>query len=89
MRSAIGTSLAIITTTSILGVLVHLGAGRSLDADLTLVLGAACAAGALAGARLSRRVPQQTLGRAFAGLVVAVATYLLMSAAFLGGPPTS
>ena len=89
MRSAIGTSLAIITTTSILGLLVHLAAGRSLDADLTLVLGAACVAGALAGARLSRRVAQQTLGRAFAGLVVAVAAYLLISAAFLGGPPTT
>ena len=89
MRSAIGTSLAIITTTSILGVIVHLGAGRSLDAELTLVLGAACVAGALGGAHLSRLVPQQTLGRAFSGLVVAVAGYLLISAAFLGGPATS
>ena len=89
MRSAIGTSLAIITTTSILGVVVHLGAGRSLDADLTIVMALGCIAGALAGARFSRHVPQQTLGRAFAGLVVAVAAYLLISAAFLGGPPTS
>lgn len=89
MRSAIGTSLAIITTTSILGVIVHLGAGRSIDPELTLVLGAACVAGALGGARLSRRVPQQTLGRAFSALVVTVAGYLLISAAFLGGPPTS
>lgn len=89
MRSAIGTSLAIITTTSILGVFVHLGAGRTLDADLTIVMALACVAGALGGARLSREVPQRTLGRAFAGLVVAVAGYLLISAAFLGGPPTS
>lgn len=87
MRSAIGTSLAIITTTSVLGVIVHLSAGRSLDDDLTLVMAAACVAGALAGARLSGRVPQRTLGRAFAGLVVAVAGYLLISAAVLGGPP--
>ncbi len=87
MRSAIGTSLAIITTTSILGVVVHLAAGRSLELDLTLVMAAACVAGALAGARLSARVPQRTLGRAFAGLVVAVAAYLLVSAALLGGPP--
>ena len=89
MRSAIGTSLAIISTTSILGVLVHLGAGRSLDTDLTIVMALACIAGALAGARFSGHVPQQTLGRAFAGLVVAVAAYLLISAVFLGGPPTS
>ena len=89
MRSAIGTSLAIITTTSVLGVVVHLGAGRTLDADLTGVMGAAAVAGALVGARLARQVPQQTLGRAFAGLVVAVAGYLLISAALLGGPPAS
>jgi uncharacterized protein len=89
MRAAIGTSLAIITTTSILGVVVHLGAGRTLEIDLTLVMGAACVIGALLGARLSSRVPQAVLGRAFAGLVVAVAAYLLVSAVFLGGPPTA
>lgn len=89
MRSAIGTSLAIITSTSLLGVLVHLGAGRDIDLDLTLVMGGACVIGAVAGARLSPRVSQQVLGRAFAGLVVAVAGYLLISAAFLGGPPGS
>jgi uncharacterized protein len=89
MRSAIGTSLAIITTTSTLGLIVHLAAGRGLDAELTAVMGAACVAGALAGSRFSSRVPQRTLGRAFAGLVVAVAGYLLVSAAFLGGPPGS
>ena len=89
MRSAIGTSLAIITTTSLLGVAVHLLAGRGLDPELTVVLGAACVVGAFAGAHFSARVPQRTLGRAFAGLVVAVAAYLIVSAAFLGGPPTS
>lgn len=88
MRSAIGTSLAIITTTSLLGVGVHLLAGRGLDLELTAVLGAACVAGAVAGARFSARVPQRTLGRAFAGLVVAVAASLIISVAFLGGPPT-
>lgn len=87
MRSAIGTSLAIITTTSVLGIIVHLSAGRSLDIELTLFMAAACVAGALVGARLSGRVPQQTLGRVFAGLVVAVAGYLVISAAVPGGPP--
>lgn len=89
MRSAIGTSLAIITTTAVLGVIVHLGIGRSVDADLTLVMAAATVVGAFAGSRWSRRVPQETLGRAFAVLVVMVAAYLLISAAFLGGPPGS
>lgn len=89
IRSAIGTSLAIITTTSILGVVVHLGAGRTLDLELTLAMGAACVAGALLGARWSARVAQRALGRGFAALVVAVAAYLVVSAAFLGGPPAS
>ena len=87
MRSAIGTSLAIVTTTSTLGVIVHLGAGRSIDAGLTAVMCAAAVAGAYAGARLGGRLPQEALGRGFAALVVAVAAYLLVSAAFLGGPP--
>ncbi len=89
MRRAIGTSLAIITTTSILGVAVHLAAGRTLDPALTLALGAACVVGALVGARWSARVPQQVLGRGFAVLVVVVAAYLLVSATLLGGPPGS
>jgi uncharacterized membrane protein YfcA len=89
MRSAVGTSLAIITGTSVLGVAVHLAAGRSLDVGLTAAMTGACVAGALAGTRLSARVSQQSLGRAFAGLVLAVAGYLLISAALLGGPPTN
>jgi len=43
MRSAIGTSLAI-TTTSLLAVAAHLSAGRTLDLALTLVMAAACIA---------------------------------------------
>lgn len=88
MRSAIGTALVIMTTTSVLGVVVHLGIGRSLDVDLTVAMATACAVGAVGGARLSSHVPQQTLARAFAGLVVAVAGYLLVSVALLGGPPS-
>ncbi len=89
MRDASGTSLAIITITSILAIIVHLSSGRSLPLNLTLVMAAASVAGALAGARLSGRVPQQVLGRGFAVLVIAVAGYLLISAAVLGGPPTN
>ncbi len=87
MRTAVGTSLAIITGTSLLGLTVHLIAGRSLDLGLTSTLTAASVIGALAGASLAARVPQQALGRAFAVLVTCVAAYLLVSAAFLGGPP--
>ena len=89
MRTAVGTSLAIITATSLLGLAVHLLAGRGLDVGVTSTMTAACVAGALAGAGLAAKVPQRTLGRAFALLVCGVAAYLLVSAAFLGGPPTS
>ena len=88
MRTAVGTSLVIITATSLLGLTAHLLAGRSLEVDTTAALTIACVAGAVAGASLASRIPQRTLGRGFALLVVAVATYLLLSVGFLGGPPS-
>jgi uncharacterized protein len=48
----------------------------------------ACVVGALGGAAVAGRIPQHRLGRGFAVLVTAIAVYLLVSAAFLGGPPT-
>lgn len=89
MRLAVGTSLAIITATSVMGLAAHLLAGRGLDVGVTATMTAACVAGALAGAAFAGHVPQRQLGRGFAGLVVGVATYLLISAVFLGGPPGS
>lgn len=89
MRTAVGTSLVIITATSLLGLAAHLLAGRSVEVDVTAALTMACMAGAVAGAALASRIPQRTLGRGFALMVIAVATCLLISAAFLGGPPSS
>ncbi len=89
MRTAVGTSLAIITATALLGLAVHLIAGRSLDAGVTGTMSAACVAGALAGAVAASHVPQRALGQTFALLVVAVASYLLISVAFLDGPPSA
>ena len=85
MRTAIGTSLAIITSTSLLGLATHLLAGRDADAGLTATMAAACVAGALGGAALTARVSQRRLGQGFALLVVAVASYVLLSV-FAGGP---
>ncbi len=87
MRTAIGTSLVIITATSLLGLAAHLLAGRSLDPGVTATMTAACVVGAIVGASIASRIPQRQLGRGFALLVVAVAGYLLVSVAFLGGPP--
>ncbi len=89
MRTAVGTSLVIITATSLLGLAAHLLAGRSVEVDVTAAMTVACVAGALAGAVLASRVPQRILGRGFALLVVGVAAYLLVSVALLGEPPAS
>ena len=56
---------------------------------MTAAVAAGAVAGALGGAAIAARLPQRTLGRGFAGLVVAVAAYLLVSATVLGGPPGS
>lgn len=87
MRTAVGTSLVIITATSLLGLAAHLIAGRGLDPGVTAALTVACATGAVAGAALAARIPQRVLGRGFAVLVVGIAAYLLLSVAVLGGPP--
>jgi uncharacterized membrane protein YfcA len=89
MRIAVGTSLAIIAATSVLGVATHLLSGRELDIGLTAAMAAGCVAGALAGATVAGRIPQRALARGFAGLVTAVGVYLLVSATALGGPPGS
>lgn len=88
-RNAIATSLAIITAISAVGLVVHLLAGRTVEVDVTVAMTAACVAGALAGVAVAGRVPRRVLGRAFAVLVAAVAAYLLVASAFLGGPPGS
>lgn len=89
MRTAVGTSLAIITATSLIGLATHFIAGRNIDLSVTVAMTVAGVAGALAGVGLAERVPQRVLGRGFALLVTSVAVYLLVSVAFLGGPPGS
>lgn len=89
MRLAVGTSLIIITATSAMALIAHLVAGRSLDVGVTAAMTLGSVVGALAGVRLAGRVPQGQLGTGFAALLVVVASYLLVSAAFLGGPPGS
>ena len=88
MRTAVGTSLVVITATSLLGLSAHLLAGRTIQLDVTAVVTAGCVIGAIAGATLASRLPQRELGRGFSLVVVAVAAYLLVSIALVGGPPT-
>jgi uncharacterized membrane protein YfcA len=89
MRSAVGTSLAIITATSSIALVAHLVAGRGVEAGVTAAMAAGAVAGAMGGSAIATRMPQRTLGRGFAGLVAAIAVYLFLSATLLGGPPGS
>jgi uncharacterized membrane protein YfcA len=79
MRTAIGTSLAIITASSAFGLAAHLAAGRAVDVPVTTAMALACAVGAVAGAAFAGRLPQRALGRGFAAMVVAVAAGLVVS----------
>jgi uncharacterized membrane protein YfcA len=85
MRTAVGTSLAIITATSLLAFAVHMASGRTIDADVTVAMTLGCAAGAGVGVAIAGRLPQPVLGRAFAVMLVLIAGYLAISAA-TGGP---
>ena len=87
IRLAVGTSLVIITAISLMALAAHLFAGPGLDLALTATMTAGCALGALAGVTLAGRVPERQLGRGFAGLVTAVAAYLLLSVAFPAAQP--
>lgn len=77
LRRAIGSSLVIVAFVSIAAFAAHLLRGGELDAGLTAVMAAGCALGGFAGSRVGARVPQATLGRAFAVLVAIVAVYVL------------
>ena len=65
MRMAVGTSLVIIATTSLMALSAHLAAGRTLDVGVTFAMTVSAIAGALAGVRLAGHVPQRQLGQGF------------------------
>ncbi|GAC1325647.1 MAG: hypothetical protein NVSMB25_24310 [Thermoleophilaceae bacterium] len=76
MREAVATSLLVIALNSFAGFAGSLG-HVTLDWHLTAVVTGAAVAGAVAGTALSGRVPQATLRRMFAWLVLAMAAYML------------
>ena len=73
---AIGMSLAIVGTTSLVGALVHARGGR-VDLRAALLFGAAGMTGAPVGAQVSHAVPRQVLLLLFAGLMIAVGGLML------------
>ena len=79
MPTAVGTSLVIISITSLAAFVERLGHG-AIAWDVILPFTAAAIAGSLVGKRLSERVSAAALTRAFAVLLVLVAGYVAVRA---------
>jgi hypothetical protein len=79
LRVATGTSLAIIACNSAAGFVGHLGETPTRWL-LAGVFAAIAAAGVLAGGKLASRIPDQTLRKAFAALVLLTAAFVLWKA---------
>jgi uncharacterized protein len=77
VRIAIGTSLVIITVSALTGLGGHLATG-GVSWPITLAFGGAGIVGVLAGTRAGRHVDGDSLSRAFAAMLVAVACFLLV-----------
>ena len=77
IKQAIGSSLLIITLNSLSSFLGNLGQ-VDIDWRLTLEFTTVAAIGAVLGTRLSRWVPQHRIKQAFAGLILALGTYLIV-----------
>ncbi len=80
MEYAAGTSLVVITMTSAVALVVRASSGVSPDWWLVLVLTAASAIAAVAGARLADRVDARRLQFAFTVLVLGIAGYTAVRA---------
>jgi uncharacterized membrane protein YfcA len=76
MGAAVGTSLVVIAVNSATALTGRLATGVQLDWPVVLAFTALAVAGGLLGSRVTGRVRPSTLQRAFAALLVAVATYM-------------
>ncbi|MFN3325550.1 MAG: sulfite exporter TauE/SafE family protein [Bryobacteraceae bacterium] len=77
MRDAIGTSLMVIAFNSGAGLAGHLGRA-AIDSHFALYLTLCAVTGAAAGAALAHQASRTTLRRAFALLLIGIATFLLI-----------
>ena len=75
MEYAAGTSLVVITVTSLTALAARAGSGVAPDWWLVVALTAAASVGAVVGARVAARADTRRLSAAFTALVLAVAAY--------------
>ena len=87
MTVAVGTSLVVVVLNSAAGFVAHVGSS-DLDWSLAAVFTAAAVAGSLLAARVATRLPAEKLRRWFAGLVLAVAAFVLLEAVLNPGAGT-
>jgi hypothetical protein len=76
MKTAVGTSLAIVAAKSYAGFLGYMG-GVAIDWPVMASFTAVTVAGSFLGGHCAGRLSQETLKKAFAWFLVAVATYIL------------
>jgi uncharacterized membrane protein YfcA/uncharacterized membrane protein YedE/YeeE len=76
MRTAVATSLLVIAMKSLAGFAGYAG-HVDVDWQLAGLVSSAAIVGSIAGSLLSARIPQQTLKRAFAWFVIAMATFVV------------
>lgn len=81
MRKAIGTSLLVITLNSTAGFLGH-ATHVQIDWPITLTVAASAVVGAQIGGRLSGRIDQETLRKAFGWFVLLMAFYMIWKQVF-------
>jgi hypothetical protein len=77
LAAAIGTSLLVIALTSAVALGAHLASG-GVDVVLSGVFASAAIVGAIVGSHLQGRIPERVLRNAFAALLIAIASLLVL-----------
>ena len=77
VKTAIGTSLAVIVPTAIAGSIKHIQVG-GVDFKVVLMLAPLAMVGGLGGAWLASQVPAETLKRVFGGFIVCVGLHMAL-----------
>ncbi|QHY94423.1 Sulfite exporter TauE/SafE [Streptomyces sp. S4.7] len=78
MRRAVGTSLLVITVNSFAALIARTGTGGGLQWEVITPFTGAAILGAWDGKRLATKISGHTLQRAFAGVLLAVAVFMLI-----------
>jgi len=78
MKQAVGTSLIIIASKSLLGFLGDLGRGQAIDWNFLLVFSAIAVGGIFLGAFLSKKISGEKLKPAFGWFVLIMGIYIIV-----------